>query len=90
LEQAEVPSGKVYDAADILKDAHYAARGMLEQHQLPDGKPVKLPGIVPRLSETPGATEWLGPTLGAHNAEVLGALGYSEIEQRELKQRGVI
>ena len=90
LEQAEVPSGKVYDAADILKDAHYAARGMIEQHQLPDGKPVKLPGIVPKLSETPGVTAWLGPTLGAHNAEVLGALGYSEIEQRELKQRGVI
>ena len=90
LEQAEVPSGKVYDAADILKDAHYAARGMIEQHQLPDGKPVKLPGIVPKLSETPGVTAWLGPTLGAHNAELLGALGYSEIEQRELKQRGVI
>lgn len=90
LERAEVPSGKVYDAADIVRDAHYAARGMLEQHALPDGKPVKLPGIVPKLSETPGVTEWLGPALGAHNAEVLGALGYSEIEQRELKQRGVI
>ncbi|MDP2707916.1 MAG: CaiB/BaiF CoA-transferase family protein, partial [Burkholderiales bacterium] len=90
LEQAEVPSGKVYDAADIVKDAHYAARGMIEQHRLPDGQPVKLPGIVPKLSETPGVTEWLGPPLGAHNAEVLGALGYSDMQQRELKQRGVI
>ena len=90
LEQAEVPSGKVYDAADIVKDAHYLARGMIEQHQLPDGKAIKLPGIVPKLSETPGATAWLGPALGAHNAEVLGVLGYSEIEQQELKQRGVI
>ncbi len=90
LEKAQVPSGKVYDAADIVKDAHYLARGMIEQHQLADGKPVKLPGIVPKLSETPGETAWLGAALGAHNAEVLGALGYSEMQQRELKQRGVI
>ena len=90
LEKWEVPSGKVYDAADIVKDAHYLARGMIEQHQLPDGKAIKLPGIVPRLSDTPGSTEWVGPALGAHNAEVLGALGYSEMQQRELKQRGVI
>ena len=90
LEKWEVPSGKVYDAADIVKDAHYLARGMIEQHQLPDGKAIKLPGIVPRLSDTPGSTEWVGPALGAHNAEVLGALGYSEMQQRELKRRGVI
>ncbi len=90
LEKAEVPAGKVYDAADIVKDAHYAARGMLEQHQLPDGKAIKLPGIVPRLSETPGETAWLGPELGAHNAEVLSALGYDEKARKELKEKGVI
>lgn len=90
LERAEVPCGKVYDASDILKDAHYLARGMLEQHTLPDGKGVKLPGIVPRLSDTPGATKWIGPALGAHNAEVLSALGYSETQQRDFKQRRVI
>jgi formyl-CoA transferase len=90
LEKAEVPSGKVYDASDIVRDAHYAARGMLEQHALPDGKPVKLPGIVPKLSETPGATEWVGPALGTHTAEVLSALGYDQAQQQELKQRGVI
>ena len=90
LEKAEVPSGKVYDAADIVKDAHYHARGMIEQYKLPDGKEFKLPGIVPKMSDTPGATEWIGPALGAHNAEVLGALGYNEMQQRELKQRGVI
>ena len=90
LDKAEVPSGKVYDAPDILKDAHYLARGMLEQHKLPDGKDFKLPGIVPKLSATPGATEWVGPKLGAHNAEVLGALGYGEAAQQALKARGVI
>jgi formyl-CoA transferase len=90
LEQAQVPSGKVYDPEDILKDAHYLARGMLEQHQLPDGKPFKLPGIVPKLSATPGATRWIGPTLGAHNAEVLDSLGYDAAAQKELHDKGVI
>jgi formyl-CoA transferase len=90
LEKAEVPSGKVYDASDIVKDAHYAARGMLEQHRLPDGKPVKLPGIVPKLSLTPGSTAWLGPGLGAHTAEILRSLGYDDARQKDLKQRGVI
>jgi formyl-CoA transferase len=90
LEDAEVPSGKVYDAADIVKDAHYLARGMIEQHQLPDGKAIKLPGIVPRLSETPGATRWVGPALGAHTAEILSALGYDAAVQKEMQEKGVI
>ena len=89
LERADVPSGKIYDIADIAKDAHYAAREMIAEHRLKDGKSVKLPGIVPKLSATPGATRWVGPELGAHTAEVLGALGYSEEQQRELKKRGV-
>jgi succinyl-CoA---D-citramalate CoA-transferase len=62
---------------------------MLEEHTLPDGRKFKLPGIVPKLSETPGATEWIGPKLGAHTAEVLSALGYSEAQQHGLKRRGV-
>ena len=90
LERADVPSGKIYDIADIAKDAHYAARGMIREHRLKDGKSVKLPGIVPKLSETPGDTKWVGPELGEHTADVLGALGYSEEQQRELKKRGVI
>ena len=90
LENADVPSGKIYDISDIVKDAHYAAREMIRSHRLKDGKSVKLPGIVPKLSETPGDTKWVGPELGAHTAEVLGALGYSEERQRELKKRGVI
>src|SRR5688500_17395804 len=90
LERAEVPSGRVYDAEDIVNDTHYAARRMIEQWKLPDGKPMKIPGIVPKLSETPGATRWLGPRLGEHTSEILSALGYSDEQQRTLRERGVI
>ncbi len=90
LEKAEVPACRIYDAADIVNDEHYAARGMIEQHQLPDGKPIKLPGIVPRLSATPGATRWLGPRLGEHTSEVLAALGYDASVQADFKRRGVV
>jgi len=58
--------------------------------KLKDGKSLKLPGIVPKLSDTPRDTKWVGPVLGEHTAEVLGALGYSGQQQRELKQRGII
>jgi formyl-CoA transferase len=90
LAAVDVPAAKVYDVADIVKDAQYLARGMIEQHTLPDGRPVKLPGIVPKLSSTPGATEWIGPPLGAHTAEVLRGLGYDDVAQQALKGRGVI
>lgn len=90
LERAEVPSGKIYDIADIVNDPHYAARGMIREHRLDDGETLKVPGIVPRLSETPADTKWLGPALGAHTEEVLGALGYSAEQVRTFKRQGVI
>ncbi len=90
LEQAEVPSGKIYGIADIAADAHYQAREMIREFRLKDGKALRLPGIVPKLSETPGETRWVGPELGEHNAEILGALGYSPEQQQEFKRRGVI
>jgi formyl-CoA transferase len=85
-----VPAGRVYDAADIVNDAHYAARRMIEQWPLPDGKRVRFPAVVPKLSATPGGTRWLGPTLGEHTAEILGGLGYSETEQAGLRKAGII
>jgi formyl-CoA transferase len=89
LERAEVPSGRVYDAEDIVNDVQYAARRMIEQWQLPDGKPMKIPGVVPKLSATPGETRWLGPTLGQHTAEILESLGYDAERQRDLKARRI-
>ena len=90
LERAEVPSGRVYDAEDIVNDVHYAARRMIEQWHLPDGKPVKIPAVVPKLSATPGATQWLGPRLGEHTAEILRGLGYDDAAREDLKRRGII
>lgn len=90
LDKADVPSGRIYSIADIVTDMQYQARGMIEKHKLGDNEEVWLPGIVPKLSETPGATKWLGPKLGAHTAEVLGAIGYDTNAQVELKRRGII
>ena len=90
LNAAEVPASKIYSIADIVNDVHYQARQMIQQFKLKDGQTLKLPGIVPKLSETPGETEWLGPELGEHTAEILSALGIDSEQQKVLKQQGVI
>lgn len=88
LETAQVPSSRVYAAVDMFSDPQFIARQMIESAKLPDGKDFKIPGIVPRLSETPGSTEWIGPALGAHTEEVLQSLGYSQADIAELKAGG--
>src|SRR5215831_8133686 len=90
LAHAEVPSGKIYDVADIARDVHYQARGMIEQHRLADSTPIKLPGIVPKLSDTPGATRWVGPALGAHTEAVLAEIGYTAADIAALREARVI
>ena len=91
LETAKlIKTGKIYDIADIAADPHYAARGMIDEHRLDDGKSLKLPGIVPKMSGTPAETKWLGPALGEHTEEVLGTLGYTPEEMRSLRDQGVI
>jgi len=91
LEKAEVPSGPIYSVVDMLKDAHFIARGLFETITLDDGTTVKLPAITPFMSETPGATEWIGPPLGAHNREVLQEiLGFSTAELDKFATEGVI
>lgn len=90
LKQAEVPASRIFSAEDMFHDPQFLAREMLLSAKLPDGKPFKMPGIVPKLSETPGGVEWVGPELGEHNQAVLNALGYSNAQIAELKTLGAI
>ncbi len=93
--EAGVPAGPIYDAPAIASDPHYAARQMLEAHEVAIGagerKTVRFPGVVPKLTGTPGAIRWLGPELGAHNDEVYrGLLQLSPQQIDALKREGVI
>ena len=90
LVRAEVPASRIYSAEDMFADPQFLAREMFLSARLPDGKPFRMPGIVPKLSDTPGGVEWTGPQLGEHNAEVLGELGYSAEDIAALKAGGAI
>jgi crotonobetainyl-CoA:carnitine CoA-transferase CaiB-like acyl-CoA transferase len=88
---AEVPCGPVYSIADIVQDEHYQARELFETVEIEPGDTVKIPSVLPKLSETPGGTDWIGPALGEHNEEIYREfLGMSENEIEELKQESVI
>jgi formyl-CoA transferase len=91
LQKADVPAGPIYSIADIAQDPQYLARNMFESIALPDGRPLKIPAVVPKLSETPAKTEWRGPELGEHNAEVYGELlGFSAAELEEMRSSKLI
>jgi len=90
LERAEVPSGRIYSVADIVADPHYQAREMLLQAQLPGGASVKMPGIVPKLSDTPGEVRWQGPALGEHTGSVLSDLGFENDDIERLRREGAV
>ena len=76
LEAAGVPVGRIYSVADIAADPQYRARDMIVQTADADGRPLKVPGIVPKLSATPGSLRMPAPRLGEHNASVVGASGW--------------
>jgi len=90
LEAAEVPASKIYSIADIVADPHYAARAMIRQIRMADGGTLKVPGVVPNLSVTPGDFDGGGPALGEHTDKVLAELGYDAAAIADLRRRGVI
>ena len=90
LEEARVPSGPIYNVADMLADEHFIARGLFEEVEV-NGKPLKIPGMVPKFSATPGRTDWPGPAVGAFNEEILGGLlGIGAEERAKMKDEGII
>ncbi len=90
LDEARVPAGPIYNVEDMLADEHFNARGLFEEVEI-DGKPLKIPAIVPRLSRTPGGTRWPGCELGRDNEAVFGELlGLDAEQQAELREQGVI
>ena len=90
LLSAEVPASRIFSAADMFADPQYLAREMFLSARLPDGKPFRMPGIVPKLLDTPGAVNWVGPQLGEHNAEVLAELGYDATQIEHLRSSGAL
>lgn len=90
LDAADVPAGRIYSVADIVEDPHYAARDMILETELPDNVTVKMPGITPKLSDTPGGVRWPGPALGQHTDEVLTSLGLDEADIARLRKAGAV
>jgi len=90
MEEADVPAGRIYTAADIAADPHYAARGMIQNIVAGDGEPLKVPGVVPKLSATPGAIRSQAPKLGEHTDEVLREVGYSTLDIAKLREANIV
>ena len=85
LEAERVPVGLIYNVEDQLADPHFNARGMFEDVEV-NGKTLQIPAIMPKLTETPGRTDWPGLEVGSHNQEILGdLLGLSPTEIADLQ-----
>ena len=85
-----VPSGRVYTAKDIVQDPHFLAREMILEQTTRDGHTMAVPGVVPKLSDTPGTIRTAAPGLGEDTEPVLQSLGFSPSQMQALKQAGVI
>ncbi len=90
LDKAAVPAGRIYTVADIAADPHYQARGMLDSLQMADGTMLAVPGIVPKLSATPGTHRRNAPTLGQDTDAVLRELGLTPGQIQGLKDKGIV
>jgi crotonobetainyl-CoA:carnitine CoA-transferase CaiB-like acyl-CoA transferase len=91
LQDADIPSSPIYSVADIVKDPQYWAREMLMKVDDPRVGEVVVPGIMPKLSGTPGGQRWLGPSLGSHTDIILHDLvGLQPEDTAELREQGVI
>ena len=90
LDRAAVPAGRIYTVADIATDPHYLARGMLQTLQMDDGSAMTVPGIVPKMSVTPGQHRRNAPKLGQDTDQILAEMGLSADQIQSLKARGIV
>lgn len=90
LAAASVPAGKIYTIADIAADPHYQARGMIQQVQMDDGSLLAVPGIVPKLSRTPGSHRRNAPKVGQDTVAVLREVGLTSAQIQALYDRGIV
>ena len=90
MEEADVPVGAIFSIADAFEDPHYQARGMFEQVAIPNqDQPLAIPAILPKLTGTPGSTEWPGGEVGSQTDELLQALGLDSERIAYLKEHGI-
>ncbi len=90
LDRAAVPAGRIYTVADIAADPHYQARGMLQTLAMDDGSAMTVPGIVPKLSVTPGQHRRNAPQLGQDTDQILAEMGLNADQIQSLKARGIV
>ena len=90
LDKVSVPAGRIYTVADIAADPHYQARGMLDEVQMDDGSLLAVPGIVPKLSRTPGGHRRNAPQVGQDTDAVLREIGLSAGQIQALKDKGIV
>ncbi len=90
LDGASVPAGRIYTVADIAADPHYRARGMLDSVRMDDGTDLAIPGIVPKLSRTPGAHRRNAPSIGQDTDAVLRGMGLSPEQITTLREQGIV
>ena len=90
LGKSKVPAGKVYTAKDIAEDPHYRARDMILTQRTRDGFDVEVPGIVPKLSLTPGTVRSSAPHVGDDTDAVLAELGLSAEQIAKLREKGIV
>ncbi|MAJ86891.1 MAG: CoA transferase [Cellvibrionales bacterium TMED148] len=89
LEESRVPCGPVYNVADMMSDPHFNDRELFERVEI-NGEPLNIPAILPKLSQSPGATEWPGPRLASHTDDILHSIGINEDDIKILKSSGVV
>ena len=89
LDSVAVPAGKIYTIADIASDPHYKARGNIQTIQMQDSSKLDVPGVIPKLSRTPGSIKTLAPNIGQNTDEILRSIGLTDAQLASLKERGV-